>query len=149
MKGYVFVILPLAFASCNNTSPKPNTANKKSLETTDTLTGKYVSIDLDGGESCPITISISKKGQGYEYHIVNKSLDTIGQVGVENGYLSLKGVKWSSYTNGDEEQETVHNSIEIEKNKDTLLIQNYGNAMNQYQKLDCGLKYIKLVKKAQ
>lgn len=149
MKLYTLAIIAFVLLSCKDIHPKATVQPNEATVATDTLTGKYVSVNLDGGESCPITISISKKGQGYEYHIVNKSLDTIGQVGVENGYLSLKGVKWSSYTNGDEEQETVHNSIEIKKNKDNLLIQNYGNAMNQYQKLECESKYIKLVKKAQ
>lgn len=136
-------VVIISLVSCVNSHRKTNDVPENEQ---DTLSGKYVAVDFEGGSACPIAIIIKKKGIDYSYHIVNGELDTVGKVTLSGSSISLEGLKWSSYLNDDEENETVSNSMEFEKDKDTLLIQNYGNAMNNYTKLACGAKFIKLVK---
>ncbi|MFC4480257.1 hypothetical protein [Flavobacterium chungangensis] len=77
-------------------------------------------------------------------------------------YLILEGIKWDEYEgdiSNDEETDSISDSKKQKKKleipvgidasyvKDTLTIENYGNAMNSYTKLsECGEKYIQLIK---
>jgi len=171
MKKYVCLFLTLILlSSCNDkktvTAPEikipADTITLKTNENKDEIEGIYTS------EECDIYLKITKDKNGYVYFLKTSARKVNGkavfakQESGEN-YLTLEGLKWDDYE-GDISNEEENDSISESKTpakeieipigidayyvKDTLTIQNYGNAMNSYTKLsECGLKFIQLIKK--
>ncbi|OXB06465.1 hypothetical protein [Flavobacterium pectinovorum] len=116
---------------------------------------------------CDISVEITKNKDGYQYFLKTNLRKVKGKATFstnESGekYLVLEGIKWDEYEgdiSNEEENDSLADSkpkheleipvgIDASYGKDTLTIQNYGNAMNSYTKIsECGLKYIQLVKK--
>nr|WP_314491831.1 hypothetical protein [uncultured Chryseobacterium sp.] len=72
----------------------------------------------------------------------------------EGYYVTLKNIKWSENvgtvdSEGDaiDKNLSLPNEIQGSLDKNGITIQNYGNAMNNYEKFaECGSKYINLIK---
>ena len=116
---------------------------------------------------CDISVEITKNKDGYQYLLKTNLRKVKGKATFstnESGekYLVLEGIKWDEYEgdiSNEEENDSLADSkpkpeleipigIDASYVKDTLTIQNYGNAMNSYTKIsECGLKYIQLIKK--
>lgn len=81
---------------------------------------------LSDDQVCDIVITIKKDNSGYIYSITGKGLKSSGKVSVvkdgENTYLAFTGTKRS----GDK------SAIEGAYSDGKIIIQNYGNGMNQY-----------------
>lgn len=116
---------------------------------------------------CKISIEIIKTKDGYSYSFITKSRKLKGIVLFstnESGekYIVLEGIKWDEYDEDishEDETDSITDSrtepkefeipsgIDASYVKDTITIQNYGNAMNSYTKIsECDRKYIQLIK---
>jgi hypothetical protein len=170
------LLLTLLISACNN-KPKPviqkdTSTSKVSLQTNtneEVIEGLYeTQPESDNNDECKISIAIIKTKTGYSYSLKTKLRQLKGIANLttnESGEktIVLEGIEWDEYE-GDISREEDNDSIaDSETNsqqldipvgigasytKDTLTIQNYGNAMNSYTKLsECGRKYIQLIKK--
>ncbi|AWK03466.1 hypothetical protein HYN56_04200 [Flavobacterium crocinum] len=127
--------------------------------TKDEVEGTYTNTAGD----CPISLIISKDKNEYQY-VFKTAIRTLkGKARYSHNnsgekYLVLEGIQWDEYegdiSNEEENDSLSSKELEIPVGidalyvKDTLTIQNYGNAMNSYTKIsECGLKYIQLIKK--
>lgn len=124
----------------------------------DSISGTYIS----KAEDCNITLIISKDKKDYKYTFTTQNRSLKGKAVFSKSssgekYISLEGIQWDEYEGdiSNEDDTDSDNSKELEIPvgidalyvKDTLTIQNYGNAMNSYTKIsECGLKYIQLIK---
>lgn len=165
MKSIHLLILCICFlTACQQKTEKAfNTDNEKEeniiLETIqkDEIEGTY---KADG---CDLSVIISKIKNDYQYILKTNSRTLKGKATYsENSSgeksIVLEGIQWDEYegdiTNEEENDSIQKKEVEIPVGigalyvKDTLTIQNYGNAMNSYTKIsECGLKFIQLVKK--
>lgn len=171
----VFVLAFLVLA-CNN-KPKPAvekdpSTSKVSLQTNtneEVIEGLYeTQPESDNNDECKISIAITKTKTGYTYALKTKLRQLKGIANLttnESGekIIVLEDIEWDEYEgdisreeNNDSiaDSETTSQQLDIpvgigaSYTKDTLTIQNYGNAMNSYTKLsECGRKYIQLIKK--
>lgn len=175
-KYYCLFAALILLSSCNDKKPvnvpKANipkdtialqTNNNESL-----IEGTYETKpeENDSGD-CKISLEINKTKDGYTYFLKTKTrqLKGIANFITEKSgerYLVLEGIKWDEYEGDishEEENDSISDSetsskeleipigIDAGYTKDTLTIQNYGNAMNSYTKLsECGRKYIQLIK---
>lgn len=171
----VILVAILLISSCkkseavvekNNSETK--TLNKTSADS-ESIEGLYeTQPEPDNSNECVMSIEIIKEKMGYSYFLKTKLRQLKGIANLtsnESGekILVLEGIEWDEYE-GDISREEDNDSIaDSESNsqqpdipvgigasytKDTLTIQNYGNAMNSYTKLsECGRKYIQLIKK--
>jgi hypothetical protein len=157
--------------SCNKTKTtveKSDSQSKKAVEfytNKETLEGVYeTQTEPDNTEECRISVEIIKTENGYSYSLKTKLRNLKGIATFtknESGekYIVLEGIKWDEFEgdiSNEEENDSISESKELKIPigidasyvKDTLTIQNYGNAMNSYTKLsECGRKYIELIKK--
>ena len=134
-------------------------SNKKPVVSAkDSISGTYIS----KAEDCNITLIISKDKKDYKYTFTTQNRSLKGKAVFSKSssgekYISLEGIQWDEYEGdiSNEDDTDSDNSKELEIPvgidalyvKDTLTIQNYGNAMNSYTKIsECGLKYIQLIK---
>ncbi|SHG59290.1 hypothetical protein [Flavobacterium defluvii] len=173
MKKYYSLFAALVLlSSCNDKKPvsvsKANIpADTIVIETKsheDSIEGIYeTKPENNNADDCKISLEINKTKNGYSYFLKTKTRQLKGIsnfITEESGekYLVLEGIKWDEYEGdiSNEENDSVSGSKELEIPvgitagyvKDTLTIQNYGNAMNSYTKLsECGRKYIQLIKK--
>jgi len=103
------------------------------------ITGVYETAKEDSG-SCPIKIIIKRQKTQYYYQIITNRRNKKGKVLLDKSdaqYITFKGLP-ADENNGD--LQGILSNHEI-------LIQNTGNAMNQYTRLsECDKKYIRLVK---
>lgn len=163
----IFTILCFYFVliSCNQKTAKPIDTETlkeekivlKTNEKRDEIEGTYTS------KECDLSLAISKIKNEYQY-ILKTSIRTLKGKATysknSNGekYVTLDGIQWDEYegdiSNEDENDSIPAKELEIPVGidalytKDTLTIQNYGNAMNSYTKIsECGLKFIQLIKK--
>ena len=168
-------ILVIAIISSCNKKPEPaaeitttNDTIALSKNSKDVIEGIYeTKPEEDGSNDCKITLEITKTKTGYSYFLKTKKrqLKGIANFTAEDSgdqYLILEGIKWDEYEgdiSNDEETDSISDSKKQKKKleipvgidasyvKDTLTIENYGNAMNSYTKLsECDLKYIQLIK---
>lgn len=169
MKALTLSITILFFYACNSNKKKEPEILKKetqilmnSNKNEDPVTGIYTAIvDSNNNDECKLIIELVKSNGNYLFTLKTNSRNVKGKAKVltnESGekYVVLEDVPWDEYEGdiSNEEDTMKTEEIEIPKgidflyNKDTLTIQNYGNAMNYYTKLgECGAKYIQLVKK--
>lgn len=119
------------------TTYSKQSTNKSEKKETDNYVGNYISKD----DACDIKLSIQKSGLQYKYELNTSNLKNLG---------ILKIVKESNDVyfeflnlNSDSEGYPIQASV----NDEELIIQNYGNAINQYHHIkDCDIKYILLTK---
>ncbi|MBS7232569.1 hypothetical protein KHA90_16240 [Flavobacterium psychroterrae] len=173
--NFLFILfLILSFSACAN-KEKP-VEEKESSETDIALQTNQKEESMEGfyetqpdenntGE-CKISVEIKKEKNGYSYFLKTNLRKLKGNARFttnESGekYIVLEGIKWDEFEGDishEEESDSITDSetkeLEIPTGinagyvKDTLTIQNYGNAMNSYTKIsECGRKYIQLIKK--
>jgi hypothetical protein len=110
------------------------------------ISGTYKAVD---DESCPLVIDIFKKNKGYRYSIVRngKKETGIAELVLENDgeeSVYFKGLKYWAYDKRYDDNSDIGGGFD----DDTLIIQNYGNSMNEYTKFnECGGKYLAFVRK--
>lgn len=131
--------------------------NVSKVNSKDEIEGTY---KADG---CDLAVIISKIKSDYQYVFKTsvrtlKGKATFSKNSSGEKYITLEGIQWDEYegdiSNEEENYSIPRKELEIPVGidalyvKDTLTIQNYGNAMNSYTKIsECGLKYIQLIKK--
>jgi hypothetical protein len=148
--SFAICILALSFTlGCNSGSQTTENQNKDSIASTgNTSTAKSEAVDYSGVYStaadspCKITITVSKAGQDYNYKIAGAKLDCSGKLIIENQngeiYFSFDGQI------GDNAPKTVSGQFL----DGAIMIQNYGNASNQYQYFkNCDEKFLQFTKK--
>ena len=123
------------------------------------IEGYYISEPMDGEtESCNISLNIKKVQGRYTYNLNISGHVFKGKVKLteadnpkERGII-FQGVKWAE-NNGDISRTAkqvklkLPDSIEGVWSESGIIIQNYGNSMNNYMQIaSCGQKYINLVK---
>lgn len=166
------LFIPLFLSAVFSCHKKAATNNSESTKTefvsNDTLIKISSKDPIEGtytanSEDCLISLVISKDKIDYQY-ILKTKLRTLKGKAVfspsNSGekYISLKGIQWDEYegdiSNEEENDSVSSKDLEIPVGidalyiKDTLTIQNYGNAMNSYTKIsECEQKYIQLIKK--
>ncbi len=140
---YLTIILSMGLLiGCNGN--QQNKTQKVSDETKTETTG---STDYSGvyksnldGDGCNLTITLTKEDKGYRYYLTGEHHDQEGEAIIEETdaiYITFDGPI------GNNEPKTVSGQIE----GNTILIQNYGNSLNEYQYfIDCDEKYIEFVK---
>lgn len=166
-----FLLLLVSFLSvnaCNQKTEKVTVTKNNEAEAVsenrleDEISGTYTT------EDCDISIVISKIKNDYQYILKTNTRNLKGKANYSKNdsgekYITLEGIPWDEYEgdiSNEEENDSVSDSKPGKKEleipvgigalyvKDTLTIQNYGNAMNYYTKIsECGLKYIQLIKK--
>jgi hypothetical protein len=111
------------------------------------IAGMYKSV---GDETCKITLLIAKDGNDYVFFFNVNGKEYQGKVAVYDDEIVLEGIPWVS-NHGDVQGKGVPDGsgeptfgIEFVRNDGNLVVQNYGNAMNYYEKLSCGGQYITL-----
>jgi hypothetical protein len=124
------------------------------------IEGTYVAInDAEESDQCAMTIIIEKAG-GYIYKFKTQNRSLSGKLSVEategkdGYYITLEGIEWSEYEgelndNGEAKAKDLALPMGINGviQDNEITIQNTGNSMNYYVKLeDCGKKYIRLKK---
>jgi hypothetical protein len=135
---------------------KPSAASDKNDPD---ISGEYEQTDTtDGG--CPISVTIWKSPTGYRYKLTNDKKHYTGKVKLEKDAdqstgIIFEGIPYAEYE-GDVSQLDDHAERPQPKlpvgvggllNGDTILIQNYGNAMNYYVQFGgCDAKFISLIK---
>lgn len=163
-----FICSVILLSGCNHKKPEPvvaktiarNAATFHYIKKEESIVGLYAAT-AESGTDCHISIAITATKKGYSYLLKTDSRNVKGKATFttsESGekYIFLEGIQWDEYE-GDisHEEDTIKTKtveipvgIDASYIKDTLTIQNYGNAMNYYTKLsECGDKYIQLVKK--
>jgi hypothetical protein len=125
------------------------------------IEGTYVVInEPEESDQCAIKIIIKKASEGYIYKFKTETRSLSGKLSVEaterkdGYYINLEGIEWSEYEgelNDDGEAKAtdlaLHTGINGVIQDNEITIQNTGNSMNYYVKLeDCGKKYIRLKK---
>jgi len=174
-KTIFYIAISLFVLACNNKIPEASIEKSESDESAalqinkdeNSIEGIYTTQSDPGNNSeCKVSVEIIKTEDGYNYIFKTRSKNLKGIAlldTAESGEKTvvLKGIKWDYYEgdiNNEEEKDSISrsDSKEIETPvdigatyvKDTLTIQNYGNAMNSYTKIEeCGRKYIQLIKK--
>tara|TARA_B110000091_G_scaffold197377_1_gene225555 strand:+ start:17 stop:535 length:519 start_codon:yes stop_codon:yes gene_type:complete len=112
-------------------------SNQPKSNETDKYTGNYTSQD----EACDIKVSVKKSDLLYSYQFTTATLKNSGNLKID----TVKNNVYFRFTNLNSESEGY--AIKAQVNDDELIIQNYGNAMNQYHHIkDCDVKYINLAK---
>jgi hypothetical protein len=127
------------------------------------IEGVYKTLNNEGEtETCNLTIKLTKKNGEYYYNLRSETRNLNGKVSfsrnIDNNetYIILEGIEWAEYsgdvTNQDDknyEEKELELPVGIDGlfTENEIIIQNDGNAMNYYVKLnDCGVKYIHLKK---
>lgn len=122
------------------------------------ISGEYEQTDTtDGG--CPISVIIWKSPTGYRYKLTNDQKHYAGKIKLEKDVQSIgivfEGIPYSEYEgdvsqlddNAERPQPKLPVGVRGLLNGDTILIQNYGNAMNYYVQFGgCDAKFISLIK---
>ena len=142
IKRVIFLILAAAIiaAACGQRQLKPADGSSQ-------IEGRWKnSEDTD----CKLLLDIIKSGDefSYRFHANNRLYE--GKVTVYPDGIELEGIPWISNL-GDtimfpNAEETPAFGIDFVWEDGKFVMQNYGNAMNFYIKLDCSAKYITLIK---
>ncbi len=139
------LIFTFAFAiSCSTGSNQSENTNKDSVsvKTEKTAVTDYSGVYKTSGEGiCQIAITIIQNEQGIVYQIKGDKLDCVGKIIIEesdgNTYFSFDG----------KIAENAPKTISGQFINGTIMIQNYGNAMNEYHFFkQCDEKYLEFKK---
>lgn len=164
-------------SACNNKKPEPvvgennskNGINVQISKNGESIVGIYeTQSEQNNTDECKISVELIKVKDGYRYSFKTKSRKLKGKATFSTNksgekYIVLEGIKWGEYEGDishEDETDSISDSgtepkefeipvgIDASYAKDTLTIQNYGNAMNPYTKIsECDRKYIQLIKK--
>ncbi|MDF1548149.1 MAG: hypothetical protein P1P88_10035 [Bacteroidales bacterium] len=139
------LLFVLFFAiSCNSGSSK----DKNSNQDTDSTINKHLSVNdysgvykVSGENSCPLTLTITKQSDVYEYHFGGEGFKRSGRLIPEDLhgeiYFTFEGPL----------AKTDPGTLEGKYVNGTIVIQNYGNSINEYNHFkQCEAKFIELVK---
>lgn len=166
----------LLLSACNDKSKivaKESNPKEVAIDSThknnESIEGLYkTQPDPNSTDECEMSVEISKVKNDYVYSLKTKLRKLKGKATLatnESGgkIIVLEGIQWDEYegdisneeeTDSVSDSKTEHKELEIPVGidasyvKDTLTIQNYGNAMNSYTKIsECDRKYIQLIKK--
>ncbi|MDU1893052.1 MAG: hypothetical protein E6767_20440 [Dysgonomonas sp.] len=155
-----FITITLFFSGCgqikqnqvktelNNKQPLSDSNQKESIE------GRYRNSEET---ACQLLLDIIKSENGYLYKLQVKDHLYEGEVTISDDgdekYVILEGIPWVKnigMLNGDSDPDEIEGiptyGLEIYWGDNEKVLQNYGNSMNYYVKLDCDEKYIKFVK---
>ena len=140
----MFIVVFVAVLGCG-TAP-PQIANEESA-TESFLIGRWKS---SGDLNCDLVLDIMQSGNDYSYRFQVKSQIYEGQVTVYPDGILLEGIPWVSNLENtmgvDEPKEIATYGIDFVLQNGNLLMQNHGNAMNYFVKIDCDERFITLVK---
>lgn len=122
------------------------------------ISGSYEQADTTN-EGCPISVTIWKSSSGYRYKLTNAQKHYTGKIKLERDAQSMgivfEGIPYAEYEGDVSQLDDQANRPQPKLpvgvggllNGDTILIQNYGNAMNYYVQFGgCQAKFITLVK---
>ncbi|MBN2663427.1 MAG: hypothetical protein JXR68_07230 [Bacteroidales bacterium] len=141
------LILMFAFClSCGNSENNSNQIDDNEVKKENTVTETKLP-DISGNykmseNSCGFELIINKEGGEYSYNIKggNGILDVFGAVSVNN-------VEGTNYVNFTFPESFSTQTVEGIFDNNTITIQNYGNADNQFHIFeDCDDKYMEFVK---
>jgi hypothetical protein len=140
-------VLLLVFSSllmACNTQKTENSEDNKSADTL--IKSENIATDYSGtykteDATCTLSIVISKSENQYSYVITETKKEYKGNLSIENSDGEVY------FTFDSEIGDNKAGSISAKYENNTLIIQNYGNAMNEYHFFkQCDLKYIELTK---
>jgi hypothetical protein len=166
IKSTIIVIVSALMLSCECRTPVLTSSSMNETMGPDTIAGYYKTvIEEDQSGACELSVEIYKTQAGYGYRFKSDVRDTIGEVSLirddrDEVYLVFEGLPWDSYEGDitDEMGDTSEGVIGTDSMEvpvgvdafcldDTLVIQNYGNATNSYNKIgECDRKYIYLIR---
>ena len=134
------------------------------IEKNETQTEKQEEYSFEGtyknnysyGNDCNTILHIKKTDDGYSFVLLNRN-EFKGKVSIIKGGIRLEGVPWVSNLGAlDDNGNSIEKNLEqmygidamvLEEDGNLVLgIQNIGNSMNSYQKLNCADKMITLEK---
>ena len=129
MKNSLLILTLFIISSCGQTK-------KKDIQTE--YTGTY---KTDTAKDCVIELIITSQSDGYHYKIKTSTREQEGLLEItkieQEVYLKFIGLL------GTEPKD----EIEGQYTNKTIVIQNYGNSMNQYLNFsECDIKYLELLK---
>ncbi len=142
-KGIFFLfIVSVFFIQCQATrkdketpvsnQPSPKDMEKRITQNLFSIEGIYFPDEFS--EDCDFWVKIHSDNNEYNYTFFNGFKPT------KTGKLFLKD-------NGKDKQLSFDNDFRCKYTKDTILIQNHGNSMNDYERIVyCDFKFIRLVK---
>lgn len=135
MRIITYILLLQAIFSCK-------TANNYDSEL-----GTYKTVQYTPDSTpCDLTIVLGINKNKLTYKITGKNNNSSGYAEItlegKEKYIVFKGLKFAQYDDNDSSNSDVLGAI----NNDTIMIQNYGNSMNDYIKFDGCEKYTYLVK---
>lgn len=130
--------------SCNSDANQDQNTNKDSITVADKQTNlpDYSGVYKTSAESqCQLSITITKQGQDFNYQLVYNNKTYTGKVIIEKQeneiYFSLDG----------KIEENEAKSVGGQFIDGKIMIQNYGNAMNEFQLFKtCDEKYLEFTK---
>ena len=142
----IFVITLMAFAiSCNNGSTINKTSSDSTSVAKDVKSGTsslpdYSGVYKSNEKGCGFTISLTKENEVYKFTFKGEGIDASGIATFEKTdavYITFDGKI------GENEPKSVSGQV----NDSSIIIQNYGNAMNQFLFFkSCDLKYMEFLK---
>jgi hypothetical protein len=110
------------------------------------IEGRYLS-DKDSMDTM-VELKITKDGYEYRYEMItpHRNLQGKANFSADGEYLLLNGIRRASWEIDENPQELPDN-VDVYIDGDELVIQNYGNMMNEYVLFDdIEEKYIRLIK---
>ena len=140
------------------------TANKV-LDGFRDISGYYEEVDSDQteeiNEGCGISVNIKRNGKGFSYYLKTSDRNYRGKLTLvnipEDKYgIVFEGTKYAEYESDisqkpdtdDAKKADLPAGVGGELERDTITIQNYGNAMNYYVQIGgCQVKYLRLVRR--
>ncbi len=115
------------------------------------ILGTYKNVDAD---NCTISLVIGNNDNDFVYLLNVNGKSYEGKVSIMNEVIVLEGIPWVA-NHGDVQGKDIPLGareptfgIEFVRDEGKLQLQNNGNAMNYYQKLNCDEKFITLEREA-
>jgi hypothetical protein len=145
-KGAVFIVLLIC--AVNICCVSQNKVNSAAIIEMKNIEGQYIN---DKCMTSFVELIITKDGNEYKYEMTTSYKKQEGKISFSNNpeYFTLEGIKWASWYNDESHMElSVPEGVDVKIDDNTLFIQNYGNADNNYKIFDdIDDKYINLIKK--
>lgn len=139
----------------SETEPNNNSLVNKEQNSDESIEGRYKNSE---DSACELLLDIIKSENGYSYKFLVKDKFYEGNITIsvsENEkYIILEGIPWIE-NKGSIDEGVDFDEVEniptygisfLFEGNGMMMMQNYGNALNYYVKLDCDEKYIQLIK---
>jgi len=145
-KFSVIILMAVFCVSCNNVANKKTSADVKD-SVAQKAPAKASLPDISGvyrlpENGCDLVITFIKSGDGFKYYIKGSHLDVEGKA-----VLSVEEDTYYITFDGPTGGKNKPNDVSGVYKDNTLTIQNYGNAQNQYNYFeDCQDKYLEFKK---